>query len=322
VGVQLKLKKAFAILKILHGKHSVWRAGQEALLTAFFQGKDAVGILPTAGGKGDVFLIAILVILNDVRAKRTRLGHSKTQPPLCATVMLPTTALIEDMYERFRKVSTSLKFTCCFLGSTQMDLQVNQQAARGDYDIILGTAEKFSTFIPSATTGPMPGFHVACEFYDEVHTLLDADAYFRPLMLDITSRSMERIPGGPRVVRGAFTATVEDANVPIILGLLPLKDPVTVRVNPKRENIALACREKSIGKNGVHKDCALMYERIIAASGQCVVYTETKKETKIIRDSLNQCHGKALATIYHGDLAPEEKKAAKLLWDMETVQVL
>jgi ATP-dependent DNA helicase RecQ len=321
VGVQMKLNKAMGFLKMIHGKDASWRDGQKELLTAMFQGKDAVGILPTAGGKGDVVLIVGLVMLSNARAKRKR-DKDFDKPPLCVTMMLPTTALIEDMYERFLKVSTALNFTCCFLGSTQMDLTVSPRAANGEFDFILATSEKFSTFLPTATTGAKPGFHVLCEFYDEVHTLLDADSLYRPSMLDIKGRSMERVPAGPRIVRAAFTATAEETNLPTILELLPLKNPVTIRVDPRRENIALACCEKSIGRQALQKDCAIMYERIMATEGQYIIYTQTREETKRIVEALQECHGgKALATNYHGRLEPREKKANKLLWDTETVQV-
>jgi superfamily II DNA helicase RecQ len=214
-------------------------------------------VLPTAGGKGDIILISALVQLRYIRDLRKN-KKVPDGPPLVVLVHLPTTALLEDMHARFTTVETMLNFTCCYLGSTQLDLSVSAKAVRGDYQIVLATTERFSTFIPNHAGFINPTITIAAEYFDETHVILDVDDHFRPRFLTIND--IPRRDDGFRVLRGAFAATVEADNLELILAYLSLQNAKIIKVDPARHNMNLECSPKAIGDESKEADCAKMYE--------------------------------------------------------------
>jgi superfamily II DNA helicase RecQ len=227
-------------------------------------------------------------------------------------VHLPTTALLEDMHARFAAVGTMLNFTCCYLGSTQQDLSVSAKAARGDYQIVLATTERFSTFIPNHAGFINPTITIAAEFFDETHVILDADDHFRPLFLTIND--IPRRGDGFRVLRGAFTATVEADNLGLILAHLPLQNAKIIKVDPARHNMNLECSPKAIGDGSKEADCAKMYNLIRPIDGKVIIFTVTTGEADDLTAALNLCRPN-VATTYHGKLKVDKKQENALLWD-------
>ena len=256
--------------------HTSFRQGQEALIDALLSGRDALGVMPTGGGKSLCYQIPALLL------------------PGMTLVISPLISLMQDQVSALKKAGVRAAYLNSALTPDQIG-RVYTLAAAGAYQLLYVAPERLGTweFQKLCRTLAIPLVAV-----DEAHCISQWGQDFRPSYLQI-SDFLASLPRRPAVA--AFTATATAEVQQDIIRLLALEDPFyTVtgfdRPNlffdvqtPKRRNeTLLALLEDRRGKSGI-------------------VYCATRAKVERVCQFL--CDAGIAATRYHAGLSESERKA-------------
>lgn len=192
----------YSILKRYFG-HANFRPGQEELIDAILLGRDALGIMPTGGGKSLCYQIPALLF------------------PGVTLVISPLISLMKDQVTALRKSGINAAFINSSLSAKQLHL-IYSQAQKGKYKFLYVAPERLGSESFSALTQAMPVSLVAV---DEAHCISQWGQDFRPSYLKI-SDFIASLPRRPVVA--AFTATATSEVQKDIIRLLKLNDPVCI----------------------------------------------------------------------------------------------
>ncbi len=264
----------YQALKTYFG-HDAFRPGQEALIDALLAGRDALGIMPTGGGKSLCYQIP--AILAD-------------GPALAVS---PLISLMKDQVMALKGQGVAAAFLNSSLNLRQQDL-VLERWIRGDYRILYVAPERLSApGFPEAMARRLPGLVAV----DEAHCISQWGQDFRPSYLQIAD-FLERLPCRPPV--GAFTATATEAVRRDILRILNLRDPVQVVTGFDRPNLYFDVLQPA----GKDAEVLSLVKKREGRSG--IVYCATRQGVEDVCQLLRD-HGVA-ATRYHAGLSDEERK--------------
>ena len=114
----------YQALKTFFG-HETFRPGQEALIDGLLAGRDALGIMPTGGGKSLCYQIPAI------------LGDGP------ALVVSPLISLMKDQVMALKGQGVAAAYLNSFLNLRQQDL-VLERWIRGDYRILYVAPERLS----------------------------------------------------------------------------------------------------------------------------------------------------------------------------------
>ncbi len=256
-----------------------FRAGQAEIIAAVLEGRDALVLLPTGGGKSLCFQV----------------------PALCregiCLVVSPLIALMRDQVENLKKRGIAAAAIFSGMPHREIDL-ILENAANGAYKLLYLSPERLKTDLARARISRM---NVNLLAIDEAHCISQWGYDFRPPYLDIAEIRREM----PEVPVLALTATATAEVVEDIQKRLEFREPLVFRQSFERQNLSYAIlyesrkREKLLGilKN---------------VPGTGIVYTRTRGESKEIADFLFK-NGIA-ATCYHAGLTPEERASRQMDW--------
>jgi ATP-dependent DNA helicase RecQ len=132
-----------------HLGFGAFRAGQEALVAAAVSGRDALGILPTGGGKSVCFQLPAFLLGGLV------------------LVVSPLISLMEDQMGRARKAGLRADLLNSALGAGERDA-VLARAAKGETQLLLVAPERFHV---SAFRALLPKLPTALLAVDEAHCI-------------------------------------------------------------------------------------------------------------------------------------------------------
>ena len=279
----------YEALKTCFG-HETFRPGQEALIDGLLSGRDALGIMPTGGGKSLCYQIPAI------------LGDGP------ALVISPLISLMKDQVMALKGQGVAAAYLNSSLSPRQQEL-VLERWVRGDYRILYVAPERLADdWFLNAMTRRLPGLVAV----DEAHCISQWGQDFRPSYLQITD-FLERLPRRPPV--GAFTATATEAVRKDILRILALRDPVEVITGFDRPNLYYDVLHPGDKKAEV---LSLVKKR---AGRSGIVYCATRQGVEDVC-LLLQNHGIA-ATRYHAGLSDEERKENQdaFQYDRATVMV-
>ena len=264
----------YQALKTFFG-HETFRPGQEALIDGLLAGRDALGIMPTGGGKSLCYQIPAI------------LGDGP------ALVVSPLISLMKDQVMALKGQGVAAAYLNSSLNLRQQDL-VLERWVRGDYRILYVAPERLSVpgFLETMTRR-LPGLVAV----DEAHCISQWGQDFRPSYLRIAD-FLDRLPRRPPV--GAFTATATEAVRRDILRLLDLRDPVEAVTGFDRPNLYFDVLQPS------SKDAEVLSLVRKREGRSGIVYCATRQGVEDVCQSL-QDHGIA-ATRYHAGLSDEERK--------------
>jgi ATP-dependent DNA helicase RecQ len=247
-----------------------FRRGQRELTEAVLLGRDALGILPTGGGKSLCFQLASLFL------------------PRPVVVVTPLIALAEDQtdkLERYRVASTRIDSTL----SAAEHREALSALSAGTLDVIYVTPERLgnAAFLQSLVRAGCSLFVV-----DEAHCISEWGHDFRPayLALKVAVQAL----GRPPIL--ALTATATPAVEQHILRYLELRDPLVLRTPSERSNLHLAvehCADEEEKRDRLRQ--VLRRE-----TGAGLVYTSTVRAAKALWTALVEAD--VSAGLYHGDL--------------------
>ncbi|HEV2148515.1 MAG TPA: ATP-dependent DNA helicase RecQ [Longimicrobiaceae bacterium] len=255
-----------------------FRPGQEQVIRAVLDGRDAITVMPTGAGKSLIYQLPALHL------------------PGLTLVVSPLIALMKDQTDKLDELGVDA-FTINS-GLTHRQQAANEEAVgRGEGKILYVTPERFRDrdFFEVLLERQVSLFVV-----DEAHCVSQWGHDFRPdyMMLGAIA---ERL-GRPPIL--ALTATASPEVRDDVAHQLRMRDPLVLVADLVRPNLFF---EVLPTVNESEKDAAL--DRILRnAPGTGIVYVATVKEAERIHEEFGERHVLAL---YHGKLPAKERHEAQ-----------
>ncbi|OXN00768.1 DNA helicase RecQ [Bifidobacterium vansinderenii] len=257
-----------------------FRPGQEPLIDAILQGRDALGVMPTGAGKSICYQIPAVLM------------HGVT------IVISPLVSLMADQVAGLE--GNGIHAVC--VNSTQTPEEQSlalAEARSGRCKVMYVAPERLDTqrFVEFASS-----LDIALVAIDEAHCVSQWGQDFRPAYLGIGD-FLNRLPDRPVVA--AFTATATERVRRDIVNLVGLHDPQISVTGFDRTNLYFDVIK------AVPTVKRQWIERYVTArpdeSG--IIYCATRKETESLAADL-RAHG-VKAVCYHAGMPPEERHAAQ-----------
>ena len=261
-------------LKVYFGFDSL-RPGQEEVVQAVLEGRDALGIMPTGGGKSLCYQL----------------------PALCreglTIVVSPLIALMKDQVDALQGRGIAAAAVNSSLGAEEYR-QVMQALRRGEIRILYVAPERFAQ---ENFMSLLAGLQVALLAVDEAHCLSQWGHDFRPDYLRL-GRVREQL-GWPQTI--ALTATATPHVREDILRTLQLHEPAVVISGFGRENLDFSithCESRKAKFERINK--------IVSRWKKGIIYCSTRKNVMLVFDALASQQVNAVA--YHAGMSDEERE--------------
>ena len=256
-----------------------FRAGQQTLIDAVLSGRDALGVMPTGGGKSLCYELPALLL------------------PGMTLVVSPLISLMKDQVMALRNAGIPAG---CINSSMSLDelRETYRDARYGAYKLLYVAPERLLTdgFCSLAQELEIPLVAV-----DEAHCISQWGYDFRPSYLRI-AELRERLPEVPVL---ALTASATPAVARDIMRQLRFAEPHVLRSSFARPNLSYAVRHDE-DKN----EQLLRVVRNVAGSG--IVYVRTRDGCEQLTEFLRDAG--VAATCYHGGLANAERSIRQEEW--------
>ena len=277
-----------AVLKQYFG-HDAFRPGQEALVDGILSGRDALGIMPTGGGKSLCYQVPALLL------------------PGVTLVISPLISLMKDQVASLEAAGVSAGF----LNSSQTleeSRQVWGRVRRGECRLLYVAPEHLENarFLELAAELVIPLVAV-----DEAHCISQWGQDFRPSYLKIAS-FVSTLPKRP--VLAAFTATATAQVQEDVVRQLDLRTPVRVVTGFDRPNLFFDVRRP---RKKLPELLALLEERR-GRSG--IVYCATRSNVERVWAELEN-RGFSAAR-YHAGLDEEERRISQEDFQYDRRQIM
>ncbi|MDR3305164.1 MAG: DNA helicase RecQ [Clostridiales Family XIII bacterium] len=269
------MKTAADILKEYFG-YDRFREGQEAIIQAILDGRDALGVMPTGAGKSVCYQIPALLKEGMV------------------IVISPLISLMKDQVQGLEQAGIAAACINSAMGFGEYEAAL-ARAAAGGTDILYAAPERLDNPEFSELTR---GLKVSMVTVDEAHCVSQWGQDFRPSYLKIAD-FIAAFENRPAV--SAFTATATAKVREDIVKRLGLRDPYVCVTGFNRENLFFEVRKPADKKREL---LSIVRER---ADRYGIVYCSTRKAVEEVCDALRQSgYG---ATRYHAGLGDAERRA-------------
>jgi ATP-dependent DNA helicase RecQ len=257
-----------------HLGYPAFRPGQEELVRAVISGRDALGVLPTGGGKSVCYQVPALA-----------LGG-------LTLVITPLVSLMEDQVGRAQ--AAGLRAAHLSASQPAEARRVTLARAReGGLDILFVAPERLEL---EAFRSALAGVDVRLLAVDEAHCISEWGHDFRP--------AYRRI-GGLRPLLGcptlALTATATPAVRDDIMASLALEGPLTVVRSFDRPNLSWSV----LPGGSLRERASATYRLLRRTPGCAVVYAPTRRTVERVRDAL--ASRGLMAEAYHAGFPGPER---------------
>jgi len=257
-----------------HFGYPGFRPGQEELVRAVLGGRDALGILPTGGGKSVCYQVPALML------------------PGLTLVVSPLISLMADQVRRAREAGLE----AALLNSTQTAKEraaVLASARDGRLRLLLVAPERLET---EAFRDALRGIRVSLVAVDEAHCIAEWGQDFRPSYRRIGT--LRESVEAPLI---ALTATATPRVRDEIAASLRLGDPLRVVGSFDRPNLLWHV----VPVRGDRFRGEVLFRLVRGATGAVVVYAGTRRMVETLRDRLAALGLPVEA--YHAGLLPGER---------------
>ena len=277
--------EAHATLKRYFGYGS-FRPGQEALIDAILDGRDAFGVMPTGAGKSICYQVPALML------------------PGLTLVVSPLVSLMADQVFSLKAAGARP----AYLNSTLTPGQQNtvlKRASEGWYQIMYVAPERLSSpqFQAFARAAAAPGgVGIPLVAVDEAHCVSQWGQDFRPSYLSI-AEFVASLPKRP--VLAAFTATATERVRRDIVQMLGLERPAFQVTGFDRPNLYYEVRE--LGEKDKRAWVARYVREHASESG--IIYCATRRAVDELATDLQlelMPEGVRVGR-YHGGHTPQER---------------
>lgn len=269
-----KMSNKLSVLKDYFG-HDSFRDGQEQIVDALLDGRDALCIMPTGAGKSMCYQIPALLFDG------------------VTIVVSPLISLMKDQVGSLVQSGVPAAYINSSLSYPQF-LRVLSNTEHGKYKIIYVAPERLLTdgFLDTCKK-----IKISMVAVDEAHCVSQWGQDFRPSYLKIISfvESLENRP-----IVGAFTATATNDVKEDIKKILRLENPFEITTGFDRPNLFFGVI-KSSSKD--EKLIDLIRER---GDRSGIVYCATRKNVESVCELL--CDNGFSATRYHAGLDEYERR--------------
>ena len=264
----------YSVLKRYFG-HSRFREGQERLIDAILSGRDAMGIMPTGGGKSLCYQIPALLL------------------PGLTLVVSPLISLMKDQVAALRSAGVAAEFLNSSL-SQEESRAVFRLVRRGECRLLYVAPERLEAEGFAALMRETPLSLLAV---DEAHCISQWGQDFRPSYRKIAD-FLASLPRRPVVA--AFTATATAEVQRDIAALLGLREPVCEVTGFDRPNLFFDVRRP-------RSKIAALLELLGERRGKSgIIYCATRANVERVCAAL--CERGIPATRYHAGLEEAERR--------------
>ncbi|MBO5524179.1 MAG: DNA helicase RecQ [Roseburia sp.] len=255
--------------------YDTFREGQEKIIDAILEGRDALGIMPTGAGKSLCYQIPALLL------------------PGITLVISPLISLMKDQVQSLNQAGIHAAYINSSLTENQITKAL-QFAAEGRYKIIYAAPERLETyeFLNFAAQ-----VEISMLTVDEAHCISQWGQDFRPSYLKIV-QFFKQLKTRPIV--SAFTATATENVREDISCVLGLKEPEVLVTGFDRKNLSFAV-ETPKNKAGYVLDYLKEH-----AEESGIIYCSTRKNVEQLYEKIAAAG--VSVTKYHAGLTNEERR--------------
>lgn len=285
------LERARAVLREVFGFRT-FRPGQEAVIADVLEGRDALVVMPTGGGKSICFQVPALV----VEAGLT-------------LVVSPLLALMKDQVDALRAMGVA----AAFVNSTQEpeeQRRVLAACAEGGVRLLYVAPERFQAGSFMAALRSIPLARLAV---DEAHCISQWGHDFRPSYRDL-GLVRERLGWPPTL---ALTATADPLVRGDIVERLRLREPSVHVAGFDRPNLRFETRRVA---NLKEKAETVAEELAGMRSASAIVYCATRKRTEDLASDLQRRGIRCAA--YHAGLPSADRRRIQEAFTRDTVRII
>ena len=251
------------------------RPGQDEVVQAIMAGRDAMGIMPTGGGKSLCYQLPALC------------------RPGLTVVVSPLIALMKDQVDALQARGIPAAAINSSLGAEEYR-QVMQALRYGELKIVYVAPERFAQ---EGFMTLLRGLQISLLAVDEAHCLSQWGHDFRPDYLRL-GRVREAL-GYPQTV--ALTATATAHVREDILATLQLKEPAVVISGFARDNLDFAITHCESRKAKFER-----IQQVVSRWKTGIIYCSTRKNVMLVFEELSSRHVNVVA--YHAGMTDEERE--------------
>lgn len=265
-----------------------FRPLQEDIITAVMEGKDALALLPTGGGKSICFQVPAMA-----------------KDGLCLVVS-PLIALIKDQVEHLKR--KGIPALAVYSGMSFIEVKKTlQNAAYGNFKFLYVSPERLET---NLFLEYLPSMNISLLAIDEAHCVSQWGYDFRPPYLRIANLR-ELLPDVPVLaLTASATKVVQDD---ICERLLFKKDAQRFQQSFERPNLSYSVFNVPSKQNK-------LLEILKNVAGTAIVYCKSRKHTKEIADLLRM--NSINADYYHAGLNNDERGKKQEAWIQNKTRVI
>ena len=266
-----------------------FRPGQRPLIEAVLSGRDALGVMPTGGGKSLCFQLPATLLEG------------------MALVISPLIALMKDQVDALR--ARGIAAEAYHSGLTAEERRRTLDGLRmGRTRILYMAPERIQA---DGFMELLSGIPISLIAIDEAHCISHWGHDFRP-----DYRRLGELRG---LVRGAdpkrpvpviaLTATATQQVQTDIVERLKMRNPAQVITGFRRTNLAFEVRKVS-GRAEKLRHLRKLCSEALDKGGSAVIYAATRKNVELVAEELSSASGappKSLIGFYHAGLSDEER---------------
>ena len=263
------------ILKTYFG-YDEFRNGQDKLIESIIKGRDALGIMPTGGGKSICYQLPAIALDG------------------ITIVISPLISLMKDQVDSLNELGINAAFINSTLDNGEF-LQILEGIRGNSYKIVYVAPERLNT---DSFINLVKDIRISLVAVDEAHCISQWGHDFRPSYLEIP-RFINSLKQRPAVA--AFTATATKEIIKEIKRLIGLRNPIEVTTGFDRPNLYYQVLKVS---NKSKFLIEYLNENFKTESG--IVYCATRKSVESLVKILNDKGFSAVG--YHGGMNSEERQ--------------
>lgn len=253
-----------------------FKEGQEKLVNAILENRDALGIMPTGGGKSLCYQLPA-ILLNGI-----------------TIVISPLISLMKDQIDSLDEIGIS----ATFLNSTLSDLEFNSrlnEIKNNKYKIIYVAPERLNTY---SFLNLVRDIDISMVAIDEAHCISQWGHDFRPSYTEIPNFIQSF---SSRPVVSAYTATATVEVIEEIKELIGLQNPVESIIGFDRPNLFYQVMKVNDKFNYIENHIKNTFP-----DGAGIIYCATRKSVEGLAEKLIANGFSAVA--YHGGMNPETRQ--------------